>query len=87
MENLPTVAFRFLLRPSRLFADRKLSKYTTLDGWYESNMAKVDIYALAIGCKCTHDLKEQEKEFYEYRKSVCTTLEEWSRLGDELEYT
>lgn len=50
-------------------------------------MAKVDIYALAIGCKCTHDLKEQEKEFYEYRKSVCTTLEEWSRLGDELEYT
>ena len=81
------IGLRLLLLPRKFIVLRKLSrKFVTLDEWHKANLAKAEIAASVIGCKCVHDLKEQEEEFMAYRKSICKTMEEWSKIVDELEH-
>jgi hypothetical protein len=81
------ISLRLLFSPRKYLALRKLpTKFVTLDEWYEANIAKAEIAASVIGCKCLHNLKEQEKEFMKYRKSICTTMEEWSKVVDKPEH-
>ena len=64
--------------PEQLKAFQKLgSDYPTFDHWLNIDLKKCDIVAKVIGCQRTEDLKEQQRENIEYRRSACSTPNEW----------
>jgi len=51
--------------------------YTTFEDWLETDAKFVDIIASVIGCQCAEDLKQQQRETMDYRRTICATASEW----------